>query len=205
VEVLQAPVDSLRRTVARAGSFEVGRDVGGPLRQSSPERDDFREGARDAVADRDDELVHQVSAVGPVELAVGRDHVRADAPGGLNLNALIGGEQLLEVLPLVLGERVGTRVRVPPGAVERVVVAAAVAVGVLLDAAPATVQGIAGQAHDVAQVQSHPARDTQRSTRAARRPRHTRVRVGPVGKIALAERLGTSVPELCQRDSLGSV
>src|SRR3954454_17994495 len=66
-----------------------------------------------------------------------------------SLDVLVGGEQRVQALPLPVGEQVGAGVQGASGAVERVVLAAAVAVQVVLDSAPAAVQGIAGQADDV--------------------------------------------------------
>ncbi len=72
-----------------------------------------------------------------------------DAPGGLDLNMVLHGEQRLQPRGLLLGEQVVTGVQGPPGPVQRVVCPAAVAVQVLLDPAAARIQGISGQADDV--------------------------------------------------------
>jgi len=55
-----------------------------------------------------------------------------------------GVEQVCQPGLLLLGEEFGTGVQGPPGAVERVVLAAAVAVDDLLDPASALVQRVAG-------------------------------------------------------------
>jgi len=60
----------------------------------------------------------------------------------------VGGEQLVQSLCL-LGEQVSAGVQGPSRAVERVVGAAAVAMGVLLQALAAAVEGVAGEADDV--------------------------------------------------------
>ncbi len=59
---------------------------------------------------------------------------------------LVGGEERFDPLALSVGEQVGSGVQGATGAVERVAGAAPVTAGVLLDAASAPVQGVAGQA-----------------------------------------------------------
>ena len=55
-----------------------------------------------------------------------------DALGRLNLDVLVGGEQVVQSLCLAGREQVSAGVQGPPRAVERIVLAAAVPVGVLL-------------------------------------------------------------------------
>ena len=59
------------------------------------------------------------------------------------------GEQRLDALGLLLGEQVGAGVQGAAGGVERVALAASVAVDVPLDAASALVKRVPGQADDV--------------------------------------------------------
>jgi len=61
----------------------------------------------------------------------------------------LDSEQRGQPLPLLVGEQVVAGVQGAAGAVERVVLAAAVTVQVLLNASSALVQGVAGQADDV--------------------------------------------------------
>ena len=68
-------------------------------------------------------------------MPVGGDHPLVDAPGGLDLDVLIDGEQGRESGGLLVGEQVGTGVQGSPGTVERVVLTAAAAAGGLLNAA----------------------------------------------------------------------
>ena len=72
-----------------------------------------------------------------------------DRPGGLDLDVRVAGEQGVQPASLSVGEQVGAGVQGPPGPVERIGGAAAVAVELLLDPAAASVQRVAGQADDV--------------------------------------------------------
>ena len=78
-----------------------------------------------------------------------------DAPGGLDLNVLVGREQVDKPSLLLVGEQVGTGVQGPPRTVEGVAGAAAVPAGVLLDAASALVQGVTSQTHHMEGVHDH--------------------------------------------------
>ena len=71
------------------------------------------------------------------------------APGGLDLDVLVGGEQRGQPLLLPVGAQAGAGVQDASSAVERVAGAAAVPVQVLLHPTPAAVQGVGGQVHDV--------------------------------------------------------
>ena len=97
----------------------------------------------------DDQAAHRLPAGRPVGVAVGGDHALVDAPGGLDLDVVLDSEQGGQPLLLAVGEQVGAGVQGAAGAVERVVLAAAVAVQVLLDPTPAAVQRVAGEADDV--------------------------------------------------------
>jgi hypothetical protein len=147
--VLQAAVDRFGWTVAGAGPVEVGQYVSGSLAQGAAELGDLDQRPGDAGAERLDQLDHQLAARGWVGVPVGGDHPLVDAPGGLDLDVLIDGEQGRESGGLLVGEQVGTGVQGSPGTVERVVLTAAAAAGGLLNAAAAVVEGVAGQAHHV--------------------------------------------------------
>ena len=86
---------------------------------------------------------------GPVGVAVGGDHALVDTPGGLDGDVVLDSEQGGQALVLPVGEEVGAGVQGAAGPVERVVLAAAVSVQVLLDPAPAPVERVAGEADDV--------------------------------------------------------
>ena len=60
-------------------------------------------------------------------MPVGGDHPLVDAPGGLDLDVLIDGEQGRESGGLLVGEQVGPGVQGSPGTVERVALTAAAA------------------------------------------------------------------------------
>ena len=147
--MLEAAVDRFGGPVGGAGSVEVGQDVGGALLQGPAQGGDLAQRGRDAVADRGDQRGHRRPAPCPVGVAVGGDHGLVDAPGHLDLDVVSGGEQGLDAGALSVGEQAGAGVQGPSGPVERVPCAAAVTVQVLLDPAPALVQGVAGQAGDV--------------------------------------------------------
>ena len=70
-------------------------------------------------------------------------------PSGLDLDVLVGREQVRQASGLLGGEQAGAGVQCAARGVERVVFAAAVSVDGLLDAAPALVEGVAGQADHV--------------------------------------------------------
>ena len=137
--MLESSVDRLGGAVAGAGPVEVGQDVGGALLQGPPQGADLLQRGGNTGADRGDELGHERSAGLAVRCAVGGDHLLVDAPGGLDLYVLLGREERLDPRPLLVGEQVGTGVQGAPGTVERVRGASAVAVELLLDAAPALV------------------------------------------------------------------
>src|SRR5690606_4213334 len=79
----------------------------------------------------------------------GGDHPLVDAPGHLDRDVLLNREERLQARLLLVGEQVGAGVQGPAGGVERVALAAAVTVQLLLNAAAALVQRVAGQADDV--------------------------------------------------------
>src|SRR5674476_509577 len=103
---LKAAVDRLGAAVGGAGAVEVGQDVGGSLVQRPAERDDLAQGGRNVVADGGDQPGHELAALGPVGFAVGSDHALVDGPGGLDLDVLVGGEQVVEACALSGGEQV---------------------------------------------------------------------------------------------------
>jgi len=91
-----------------------------------------------------------VSSLGLVGFAVGGDHALIDGPGRFDLDVLIGAEQVVETLFLLVGEQVGAGVQHPAGREQGV--AGAVAVEILLDAAPALVERVAGEADHMERV-----------------------------------------------------
>ena len=61
---------------------------------------------RHASADGVDQFAHEFAAAVPVGLAVGGDHPLVDAPGGLDLDVLVDGEQRFKPVALFIGEQV---------------------------------------------------------------------------------------------------
>ena len=66
-----------------------------------------------------DQLAHELTTAFTVRLAVGGDHGLVDAPGDLDLDVGVGGEQRLDPRALSFGEQVGSGVQGAPGGVER--------------------------------------------------------------------------------------
>jgi hypothetical protein len=91
-----------------------------------------------------DQAGHLLSALAAVGVPVGGDHLLVDAPGRLHLDIGVGGAQVLEALSLLAGEQVGAGKQCSSGPVERVAGESPVAVEILLDPAPASVQRVAG-------------------------------------------------------------
>ena len=77
------------------GWFDVGQDISGSPFERSSQCDDLREGARDArVAETGYFGLHQGLARNRVGRAVGVDDVLVDAPGDLECDVAIAGEQV---------------------------------------------------------------------------------------------------------------
>jgi hypothetical protein len=102
--VFESSVDGLFWAVGRAGWVELGQHVGGPLLQCPAERDDLGKRGRDAVADRVDQVLHKLSASGPVGLTVDGDYPLVDAPARLDLGVGVGREQRRQPVLLSVGE-----------------------------------------------------------------------------------------------------
>ena len=146
-------------------------------------------------------------------MAVGGDHPLEDAPGGFDLDVLGIGEQDHESFALPVSEQVLSGVQGPPGPVQRVVAAASVAVQVLLDPAPALVQGIPGEPDDVEGVHDrHRAREFLSGGglepgEPVHRDHLHRVtpRLGPVGEPGLERGLGAALEHIQQPCRAGPV
>jgi hypothetical protein len=93
------------------------------------------EDLRDAGAERVDELDHQLATMPAVLISVGADHPLVDPPGGLDLGVGVVGEQRGEPVDLLVGEEVCSGVQGAARGVERVALAATVAVDRQLDPA----------------------------------------------------------------------
>lgn len=104
--MLEPAVDRLGGSVAGPGPVEVGEHIDGSLPQRPAEGDELSQRLRHPRTERLDHLSHQLAALGPVWLPVGGDHALVDAPGRLDLDVLIVGEQPLKPNLLPLGEQV---------------------------------------------------------------------------------------------------
>jgi len=111
--VLEAAVDRLGGAVAGAGAVEVGQDVGGAGVQGPPEGVQLAQRGGDTVAQRLDEVRHQRSASGAVGCTVGGVHALVEAPGRLDLDVFVGGEQVVQSLCLLGSEQVSAGVQGP--------------------------------------------------------------------------------------------
>jgi hypothetical protein len=76
------------------------------------------------VADQVDDCSHELAAApvaaGLVGFAVGGDLPLVDAPGRLDLDVLVGREQVLQALLLLAGKEAGAGVQGPPRGIEGV-------------------------------------------------------------------------------------
>ncbi len=147
--MFEASVDRLGGAVAGAGPVEVGQHVGGAVRQGRTEPAQLGRRCGDAVADRFGQLRHQVAPLLAVGLAVGGDYPLVDAPGGLDLDVLLGRGQGRQPRALLVGEQVRAGVQCPRRREQRLALAAPVPLEVLLDPAAAVLQCVTGQADDV--------------------------------------------------------
>ena len=150
--MFEAPVDRLRGTVAGAGPVEEREHVDGALLQCPAELAQFDKSGRDTACEGVDELLHDELPESPIRFPVGGDHPLIDAPGRLDLDMLLVGEQLLEAGLLLLGEQPGSGVEGAAGLVERILLPSAAPECVTLDAAAALVERVASQSHDVERV-----------------------------------------------------
>jgi hypothetical protein len=104
-QVLEAAVDRLCRAVAGACPVEVGEHVGGAALERAPESDPLGQGCGDCRADRGDDLLQLGLRGGSVRVAVGSDDALVDAPGRLDFNVRLGGEDRNRSLVLSVGEQ----------------------------------------------------------------------------------------------------
>ena len=105
-EVFQSAVDGFGRSVAGSGAVEVGQDVSWASTEGGSEASQFGQWLGDAGGESVDDRVQGGLAAAAVGVAVGGDESLVDAPGGQDLDVVVGGEQCLEALPLLVGEQV---------------------------------------------------------------------------------------------------
>ncbi|AMS05722.1 hypothetical protein AXH35_09985 [Acidipropionibacterium acidipropionici] len=95
-------------------------------------------------------MVISTRALGtPVLVAVGGDHALVDAPGDLDLDVGVVGEQGVQSVLLLVVEQVGAGGQGPAGGIERVALAAAVPTDGLLNSPSALIERLASEARDV--------------------------------------------------------
>ena len=88
------------------GVVEVGQDVPGSAFERSSQCDDLGEGARHARATKTGYFgLHQGLAADFVGITIGVDDVLVDAPGNLESDVAIAGEQVEDLVLLAWGEQ----------------------------------------------------------------------------------------------------
>ena len=125
-EVFQPSVDGLGGTVRGAWVVEVGQHVTGSAFQGGAELAEFDQGGGNASADRVDDLLERFPALLGVRVSVGGDDVLVHAPGGLDGDVVVVGEQRFEACALAVGEECFAGVQGAPRPVQRVPGVAAV-------------------------------------------------------------------------------
>ena len=104
--MFEAAVDGFGGAVAGVGVVEVGQDVPGSAFECPAQRDDLCEGARDArVAETGYFGLHQGLTTDFVGILVGVDNVLVGAPGDLEGNVFLAGEQVEDLVLLAWGEQ----------------------------------------------------------------------------------------------------
>ena len=151
--VFELAVDGFGGFVAGGGLVEVGVDVAGWLVEGGARLAQLARGGGNAFFEGVDGGGYRLLALGGVGVGVGvgvgRDRLLRDVPGGLDLDVVLVGEECVEVFSLLVGDQVLTGVQGAARFVQGVVLVAAVAVELLLDAASALVQGLGVQADHV--------------------------------------------------------
>src|SRR5690606_24838967 len=107
---------------------------------------DLDELGRDRGGDPADGEGQEVLGQAAVGFAVGGDDVLVDAPGRLDRGVTGVSEQCLDPLDLARLQQPSAGEQSAPSGIERIALHAAATEDVLLDAAPADVQGFTGQA-----------------------------------------------------------
>ena len=102
--MFEAAVDGFGGSIAGVGVVEVGQDVPGSAFECPAQGGELREGARDArVAETVYFGLHQGLTADFVGIAVGADNVLVDAPGDLEGDVAIVGEQVEDLVLLAWG------------------------------------------------------------------------------------------------------
>mgnify|MGYP000059121249 FL=1 len=104
--MFEAAVDGFGRTVAGVGMIEVSQDVSGSAFERSAQRDELGQAPRYARGGQCIDFgLHQGLAADFVGIAVGVDDVLVDAPGDLEGNVFLAGEQVEDLVLLAWGEQ----------------------------------------------------------------------------------------------------
>ena len=104
--MFEAAVDGFGRTVAGVGMIEVSQDVSGSAFERSAQRDELGQAPRYARGGQCIDFgLHQGLAADFVGIAVGVDDVLVDAPGDLEGNVVLAGEQVEDLVLLAWGEQ----------------------------------------------------------------------------------------------------
>jgi len=143
-------VDGFGAAVAGAAGVEVAEELAAPLSQGPSEAGDF--GDR-ACGERVEDLDRDPSARGVAGLVIDRAELLGAAVGDFDLNmALVGGERRVEPAALPVGEAFLAGAEQVPDPVERVGLAAPVAVDLLLEPAAALIDGGGSELDDMERV-----------------------------------------------------
>ena len=132
---LDQSVHGFGAAVVGAAGVEVAEELAAPLSQGASEAGDF--GDR-AAGEGVEDLDRDPSARGVAGLVIDRAELLGAVVGDFDLNvAFVGGERGVELVALPVGEAFLTGAEQVPDPVERVGLAAAVAVDLLLEPAAA--------------------------------------------------------------------
>ena len=144
---LDEPVHCFGAAVGGAAGVEVAQELGAPLLQCATQAGDLRDRAR---GERGEDLLSDLASGGVAVLVVGGADLLGAAPGELYFDvALVGGPRRVQPRSLPVGEVLFAGAQDVADPVQRVVLAAAVAVDVLLDPATNLVDDLRGEFDDV--------------------------------------------------------
>ena len=136
-------VDGLRTAVVGAVGVEVAEELGAPLLQGAAQAGDLRDRA---CGERGEDLLSDGPSGGVAVLVVGRADLLGAAPGELDFDVpLVSAPRRVQPCSLSVGEVLFAGAQDVADPVQRVVLAAAVAVDVLLDPATDLIDGLRGE------------------------------------------------------------
>ena len=143
--MFQSAIEGLGRTIGGVGALEVSQDVCGTPLEGASQRGDLREDGGDFAADGINEVGQLGSPGLGVGIAVGAHDLLVDAPGGFHPDVSVLGEDALQAGALLVCEEIHPGVQGLAHPVQGVPGPASMPGGLLLDALPGVVQGIAGE------------------------------------------------------------